>query len=68
MDARAAKVGQSMATHANTVVKKQEEQDRINAEKLKKQQEAHRLKVEEDERARKQRLEARLAEVKRGLD
>lgn len=57
-----------MATHANTVVKKQEEQDRINAEKLKKQQEAHRLKVEEDEKARRQRLEARLAEVKRGLD
>ena len=40
----------------NTVIKKQLEQERIAEEKVRKQQEEHNRKVEEDERERKRLL------------
>ena len=52
---------------ANTVGKQVEEQERVNAEKLKKHLEDKKKQDEENENERKKRMQARLQEVKRGL-
>lgn len=53
VDARLAKIGQMMGHMENTVIKKQLEMDRIAAEKLRKQQEDHAKKIEDEEKERK---------------
>ena len=68
MDARNAKVGHSMAHMANTVIKKQEEMDRLNAERLRKAQEERKRLEEENEKERKRKLDQRLEEMRKGLD
>ena len=56
-DARAAKIARSMQFMANTVGKQQEEQERINAEKLRKHLEDKKRQDEENEMGRKRRLQ-----------
>lgn len=56
-DARAAKIARSMQFMANTVGKQQEEQERINAEKLRKHLEDKKRQDEENEIERKRRLQ-----------
>lgn len=67
-DARAAKIAKSMQFMANTVGKQVEEQERVNAEKLRKHLEDKKKQDEENEQERKRRLQKRLDEVKQGLN
>ena len=67
-DARAAKIGHTVAHMANTVGKQLEEQERKNAEKLRKHQEDKKLRDEEDEKERKRMMNLRLEEMRKGLD
>lgn len=53
---------------ANTVGKQVEEQERINAEKLRKHLEDKKRQDEENEMERKRKLQERLSEVKQGLN
>ena len=53
---------------ANTVGKQVEEQERINAEKLRKHLEDKKRQDEENEMERKRKLQQRLSEVKQGLN
>lgn len=66
-DARAAKIAKSMAYMADTVGKQQEEQERINAEKLRRTVEERRRLDDENDQARKRALEQRLADMRKGL-
>ena len=61
LEARAAKVGNTMAQHANTVIKKQEEQDLINAQKLKKHIEDKKRSDEENEQRKKEQFDKSLS-------
>lgn len=67
-DARAAKIARSMQFMANTVGKQVEEQERVNAEKLRKHLEDKKRQDEENENERKRKLQVKLDEVKRGLN
>ena len=61
LEARAAKVGNTMAQHANTVIKKQEEQDLINAQKLKKHIEDKKRSDEENEQRKREQFDQSLS-------
>ena len=61
LEARAAKVGNTMVQHANTVIKKQEEQDLINAQKLKKHIEDKKRSDEENEQRKREQFDQSLS-------
>ena len=67
-DARAAKIARSMQYMANTVGKQVEEQERVAAEKLQRHLENKRKQDEEDERKRQAAREARLRDMRHGLN